>query len=133
MSMNYYAVDDYGIVIKMEEQNFIRDILAKEKKDIDDWGNYEIADAAGCEYISNFTGEIFKISHDGSVDYTDSSSYDFDIIFYFSIPKWSTLFKPAYENMEELIESMKELYSEWLPNDYDYANHIYKIAGVYNG
>ena len=35
--------------------------------------------------------------------------------------------------MNELVDDMKNSYGKWLPENYDYKNHIFKISGTYYG
>ena len=135
MSMRNYAVDDYGIIIEREIAiNISKKVNPEFSVEDGNSPEYEVYDNGIGEYISEFTGECFKVSKDGSVDnWSSVYNFDSDTILYLSVPKWGTLFKAAYTDMEELVADMKEKYSEWLPNDFDYAANIVKITGTYYG
>jgi hypothetical protein len=133
--MRDYAVDDYGLLLTEETMKTIAAIVCDDFEDMeeDDYG-YDLYDKGICEYIGDFTGEAFRITDDGYHEYGKSGeSYRGDQIFYIPICSYSTLFKPAYENMDELIAEFKEKVSEYLPEDFDYRANIRHIVGTYFG
>jgi hypothetical protein len=130
MSMKDYAVDDYGIVLTEKDIPFIEEVSGEKDLEL-----YEIGEVIEVEHVSEFTGEVFRVKEDGTIDYDnhDLPSFDSDELVYFGIPKWGSLFHPAYNNMNEFVDDMKNSYGKWLPENYDYKNHIFKISGTYYG
>lgn len=49
------------------------------------------------------------------------------------LPKQPSLFKQPYRNFEEIISDMKLILSDYLPDDFDYANNIGIYSCVYWG
>ena len=135
MSMRDYAVDDYGLLLTEETMRTIASIVCD---DFDDMEEDEYGDALYekgiCEYIGDFSGEAIRITDDGYHEYgNNGESYCGDQIFYVPICSYSTLFKPAYENMDELIAEFKQKLGEYLPEDFDYRANIRHIVGTYFG
>ncbi|MEE1084956.1 MAG: hypothetical protein UH850_14615 [Paludibacteraceae bacterium] len=133
--MRDYAVDDYGLLLTEKTMKMIASIVCDDFEDMeeDDYG-YDLYDKGICEYIGDFTGEAFRITDDGYHEYGKSEeSYRGDQIFYIPICSYSTLFKPAYENMDELIAEFKEKVSEYLSDDFNYRANIRHIVGTYFG
>lgn len=127
MSMRDYAVDDYGIVFSDKEFKFLSN-----KSDISE--TWEIADQLGLEIIGEFTGEAFIIDETGQNRYDlPTLSYNSEEIIYAPLITNRTLFKAAYSSMEELIVSLKSIWGEYLPENYDYPNSIRHIVGTYYG
>lgn len=134
MSMRYYAVNDYGLVLSPEDCALIASKVFdfyNECED-EDWG-YLLYDRGICEYDSEFTGEAVKISDSGSELWGNSNSYDNDSIYYASLHYFPTLFTSAYNNMDEVVEELKERLGEYLPDDFDYRSRIAHIIGTYYG
>jgi hypothetical protein len=131
MSMRDYAVDDYGIIIGEDEFAYMSEHYDGEG---DKSCYYDVLEDLA-EYNGEFTGEAHLINEDGTTDYGGRNTLSFsdDATWYFSIPKWGTLFKVAYNNMDELVQDMKEKYGKYLPPDYDYIKNIRHIIGTYYG
>ena len=136
MSMRDYAVDDYGLVLDKETIKMIAFKVFEDFVDDDekygDWG-YELYDYGICEYISEFTGEAQKVDSNGHYWGGDSIDYSGDVICYVPLTKYPTLFKRAYNNMEEIIDEFKSKIGEYLPEDFDYRSRICHICGTYYG
>ena len=134
MSMRDYAVDDYGLVLDKEVMNIILSKLEIELLDEDADLSYILYDEGICEYISEFTGEAQTINDDGYFDWGgDYKSYRGDNIAYVPLAKYPTLFKRAYNNMEEIVEEFKSKLGDYVPEDFDYKNRICHICGTYFG
>ena len=135
MSMRDYAVDDYGLVLDEETVRIIA------SKVFDDYKENESATALAfdlydhgiCEYISEFTGEAQELDGQGMYWGGDSKDYSCDVIVYVHATNYPTLFRKAYNNMDELVEEFKEKIGEYLPEDFDYRSRIRHISGTYFG
>ena len=135
MSMRDYAVDDYGLLLTEEAMRTIAAIVCDDFEDMeeDEYGD-ALYEKGICEYIGDFSGEAIRIADDGYHEYgNNGESYSGDQIFYVPICSYSTLFKPAYKNMDELIAEFKQKLGEYLPKDFDYRVNIRHIVGTYWG
>lgn len=133
MSMRYNAVDDYGLVIDEETGR----ALAKQfdvsyPENGNDW-RYILYDEGICECISEFTGEMIRLLDDGSGEWLDTEFYNNDPISFVQVTHYPTLFKKAYNSMDEIINEIKDNIGEYFPEDFDYRNNIRKIVGTYYG
>ena len=133
MSMRDYGVDDYGLVIDEKTGMYMATKAIKDyDKNVDEW-EYCLYEEGICEYISDFTGETNVLLDDGNPNWSESKYYNTDVICYVSVERIPTLFKKAYNNIDDIIEEMKRKIGEYLPEDYDYRNNICKITGTYYG
>lgn len=135
MSMRDYAVDDYGLLLTKETMKIIASIVCDDFDNMeeDEYGD-ALYDEGICEYIGDFSGEAIRITDDGYHEYgNNGESYSGDQIYYVPICSYSTLFKPAYDNIDELIAEFKSKLSEYLPEDFDYRANIRHIVGTYFG
>lgn len=135
MSMRDYAVDDYGLVLDKEAMKAMISKLGIMVIDEEDFDfSYYLYDEGICEYISEFTGEAQAINDDGYFDFSrDYESYNSDSIAYVPLAKYPTLFKRAYNNMEEIIDELKLKIGKYVPEDFDYRSRICHICGTYFG
>lgn len=135
MSMRDYAVDDYGLVLDNETVHLIAFKLFEEYEAEDgehgDW-KYDLYEEGICEYISEFTGEAQQVNEDGTYWWGNSESYSCDTIVYVQA-RYPTLFRKAYDNMDELVEDFKNKLGQYLPEDFDYRSRICHISGTYYG
>lgn len=136
MSMRDYAVDDYGLVLDKETVKTIAsqviDDYTEEENVMGVWG-YELYDRGICEYIGDFTGEAQEIDGQGLYWGGDSQEYYGDVIVYVQATHYPTLFRKAYNNMDEIVEEFKNRIGEYLPEDFDYRKNIRHICGTYFG
>lgn len=135
MSMRDYAVDDYGLLLTKETIKIIapRVLDDLDERDEDKYG-YALYEDGICEYIGEFTGEAIYIEDDGMDDWRRSGeSYNGDEVYYVNTSNFPTLFKAAYNNMDELIEEFKSKVGNYLPEDFDYRANIRHIVGTYFG
>lgn len=135
MSMREWAVDDYGLLLTKE---MIKAIASKVLDDLEERDEDENGDALYedgiCEYIGEFTGEAIYIEDDGEDNWRRSGEfYNGDRIYYVNVSEHPTLFKAAYNNMDELIAEFKEKVGDYLPEDFNYRAHIRHIVGTYFG
>lgn len=135
MSMRDYAVSDYGLLLDEETIKVIAskvfDDFSEDEKE--DWG-YLLYDMGICEYVSEFTGEAQEITDDGVFVWGGNyESYNNEVITYVPLSHYPTLFKKAYNNMEEIIDELKIKLGMYLPNDFDYRSRICHISGTYYG
>ena len=137
MSMRDYAVDDYGLVLDEETIKVIAlkvfDDFVDDDEEYGDWG-YELYDKGICDFICEFTGEAQALTDDGVYNwYGNSKFYSADTIYYIPLSKYPTLFKKAYNNMDEIIDEFKSQLGEYLTENFDYRNKICHISGTYYG
>lgn len=136
MSMKYYAMTDYGLVldndtIKVIASNVFED--CDENESVYDLG-YDLYENGICELTSEFTGEAQALTDNGEFTWgCDSKQYNADSIVYVPLSRYPTLFKKAYNNMEEIIDELKSKVGEYLPDDFDYRSNIRYICGTYYG
>ena len=135
MSMRYYAVDDYGLLLTEETMKIIASKVYDDFDDIeeDEYGD-ALYDKGICEYIGDFTGEAGVLLDNGLNDWiSNGEMYDGDRIYYIQVSSYPTILKAAYKNMDKLIAEFKEKVGEYLPNDFDYRANIRHIIGTYYG
>lgn len=135
MSMRDYAVDDYGLLLDEETIKVIASKVIDDFSHDDtaiDW-TYELYEHGICEYISEFTGEAQEVDGNGFYWGGESKEYNNDVIAYIQASKYPTLFRKAYNNMDELVEEFKNKVGEYLPDDFDYRSRIRHICGTYYG
>lgn len=135
MSMRDYAVSDYGLLLDDETVKAIASKLFDDFSDDEkeDW-RYLLYDNGICEYISEFTGESLPIREDGYVSWGgDGEDYRCETIAYVPISNFPTLFKKAYENIDEIIDEFKGKVGEYLPDGFDYRGKLRHISGTYFG
>ena len=138
MSMRYYAVNDYGLVMTRE---MLKTICSKyyreyteEKYNDDEYSfNDALYEEGVVEYISGFTGEAMVIDDNGDDYNSNSEAYNDDTIYYVPTQNYGTFFKAAYANMEELESEFRNKFNKYFPDDFDYRKHICHIVGAYFG
>ncbi len=138
MSMRDYAVDDYGLLMTRETIQIIASQFCNdytEQKYNNDEHGYanDLYEANIIDYISEFTGETFEIDNFGRTIFNHGETYYVDHLYYIPVCKESTLFKPAYNNMDELISEFRWKLCDYLPDDFDYRKYIRHIVGTYYG
>ena len=138
MSMRDYAVDDYGLLMTREMMKMVvskvcEDYTEEDYEDDEFAFNEVLYDEGLVEYIGDFTGESIVINDKGENVWGDSESYDCDYIYYVPTNAVSTLFKAAYNSVDEMIEEFKEKIGEYFPADFDYRKYIRHISGTYFG
>lgn len=135
MSMRDYAVDDYGLVLDKDTINDIASQIFEDyTENSDDYWGYELYDKGICEYVSEFTGEAQELTDDGAFLWGGAREYyDGDILVYVPLSKYPTLFKKAYNDMDEIIAELKDKLGEYLPDDFDYRGNLCHISGTYYG
>ena len=138
MSMRDYAVNDYGLLMTEEAMQMIaskvcEDYTEEDYKD-DPFGFNEVIYNEGIvEFISSFTGESIIINDNGENLWGNGEYYNDDVIYYVPTKNISTLFKAAYNNIDEMIEEFKGKLGKYLPAEFDYRKHIRNISGTYYG
>lgn len=137
MSMRDYAVDDYGLVLDGEIMNVIAskvfDDFTEDGSMCGDWG-WELYELGICEYIVDFTGEAQIIGDDGYFIWGgDYEGYSGEALCYVPLNKYPTLFKKAYNSMDEIVDEFKLKIGEYLTEDFDYKSRICHICGTYYG
>lgn len=138
MSMRHYGVYDYGLIMTDE---MLKTIASKycadyteEEYEANKYAFHEALYEAGIvEYIGEFSGESTMVDDDGRDNYSEGEEYYYDVIYYLPANKFSTLFKAAYDNMDELVSEFRWQLHEYLPEDFDYRGHVRHIVGSYYG
>lgn len=133
MSMRHYGVDDYGMLFDEETMEIVVKALGcyEDGDKLDDmmWSLY---DEGICEYISEFTGESVMLDNNGIGMWGTEENYRSDSICFYQL-KQPSLFKCAYNGMDDVIAEIKENIGKYLPEDFDYQNRIRRITGTYFG
>lgn len=132
MSMSDYAVCDYGLVLDNETMKYVARKVCIDYSDDMDLA-YELCYQGICECITEFTGEALPINDRGYPEYGYGEPYSNDQIVFVQVGRWPTLFKRPYHDMDDLIEDFKNRAGKYLPEDFDYRNHIRCIVGTYLG
>ena len=138
MSMRDYAVDDYGLLLNDDHLEALASQLCDGYTAEDYSENMydyidELQDKVGLSYITAFTGGALIVGDDGESEYTDSQDYDEDQIYYLPLGKYPSLFRAAYENVDEVIAEVKETLGEYLPDNFPYRDNIRHIVGTTYG
>lgn len=136
MSMREYALNDYGLVLDEETINNIASQIFKDyTEDTKTCWGCELYEVGLCELISDFIGEAQQLADDGEpiIFSKYNKEYTCNTIFYIPTLRYPTLFKKAYDNIEEIIEEFKAKLGKYLSENFDYRNHICYITGTYCG
>lgn len=138
MSSRDYGVDDYGLLLTQDTLEIIAskycdDYTPEDFKEDTFSFIDELVDAFDLSYMSDFTGEAFKIDDDGYTEWVgiDSEAYNCDLLFYLPLQKYASLFRPSYNSLDEVVDEVKEKLGKYLPADFDYRNNIRHISGTY--
>jgi hypothetical protein len=103
-------------------------------EDDDTCWEYELYEQDICEYVGEFTGEAQELTDEGTYTWHGNREYyDGDILVYVPLLKYPTLFKKAYNDMDEIIAELKDKLGEYLPDDFDYRSKLCHISGTYYG
>ena len=138
MSMRDYAVDDYGLVFNGNHLNVLASKICPEYTDeVFDKNRYEyyesVVDKLSLQCIYNFTGEAMYVSDDGDSRYDNADIYNSDSIYYLGLSKYATLFKAAYDSIDDIIDEFKLKIGQYLPSDFPYRRCFRHIVGTYFG
>ena len=130
MSMRDYACEDYGLVL---DEPTMKHICAKMWADdpVEDGDEgCALYEAEVCNLFGQFTGEAVSIRDDGTDDWSNSTTYGCDEVYYVPINKYPSLFRTAYKDMSEIVDEFKTKVGEYMPNGYDYRANIRHIIGT---
>ncbi len=137
--MRDYAVDTYGLLLDKEKMRALAkkicDDYTDEDYDEDPYGfNELVEDKFGrIDYISNFSGEGFPICENGRDDYSgDIDYFSGDAVYILVANNTPSLFKAAYQNIDEMVSEFKQLLGNDLPN-INYRSNIKHFVGTYFG
>lgn len=138
MSMRDYAVNDYGLVLDEDMMKIIASQYCEgyTEEDYDEdfcAFNDELYGAGIVEYMSDFSGEAVYIDDDGIDDWRNTDVYCSDVIYYIPVSNISTLFKAAYNNIEEMVDEFKDKIGKYFTEDFNYRKNIRHIVGTYFG
>ena len=138
MSMREYGYDDYGVIISEEElkaaalklfNNVTEESWNQNKYEI----MFDVADHLGMTVCSNFSGSAIKIGKDGIEDYSDCEDYSDDVIVYMSLYNQPSLFKAAYNDMDEIRDEIYARLGKYTRTDDNYGPDVRHIVGSYYG
>lgn len=141
MSMREYAFEDCGMVLNTNHLQMLAKRICADYSD-KEWekspdSRYEFLDKVSekldMQYISGFDGEAIFITDDGHNDCDDSLQYDNDVLYYIPLSNYPTMFKPAYNSIDEIVDELREKLGQFLPQNFDYRNNIRHIVGTYYG
>lgn len=139
MSMQHYAVYDYGLYLDFET---LKHMACKACKDCtpeafsdDEWYYLnKMYEQGYIEYMSEFTGESICIGDNGETLWgLTHAVYSYDSCYYVPAWKHSRMFGSSYENMDELIAEFRDRLGEYLPDDFDYRKNLCLVCGTYFG
>lgn len=102
----YYA--DYDTIL-----DALRDLLENDERIV---------------YAPEFTGTAECILHEHE---NQTFEYDDEYLIYIQTEKEPSLFSTAYPTQDSLIEEYKTQFKNILPEDFDYAECITKLEGIY--
>lgn len=136
MSMRDYAVNDYGLVFNSNHMQLLASQLCDDYTDEgykEDGRAYDeaVADILALEWISDFTGEAIYVEDDAA--WGDANYYNSELIYYLGISKYPTLFKAAYNTVDDVIEEFKTKVGKYLPDNSPYRDRFRYIVGTYFG
>lgn len=136
--MREYSVEDYGLVMEKDMletvcSKYCNDYTKEKYADDEFYFNDQLYEAGIVEYISSFTGESMVIDDDGTDIYNSGNTYDDDIIYYIPIKNYPNFFKAAYENIDEIVSEFRWKLCDYLPDSFNYKEHICHIVGTYFG
>lgn len=122
MGMNSYSIENYGLFVPRTTLESIH------KDDFD-----TIIDELTSEHwMMNFTlddiesSTIHPIDDNGSINYKPDIDTDGYLLPCQKSPK---LFNAPYQSRTDIISELKESYSQYLPDNYDYQNNL--VYGQY--
>lgn len=138
MSMQYYAIDDYGLVFS---ENDMKYLVSHYCDDYDEeefkrfpYDYYDcIVDMLGLICNADFNGEITPINDDGFDEWNLSRPLTDETIYYLTFMKYPRLLSAVYNSIDEVVEEMKKKLSKYLPADFDYRGKLYHIVGTIFG
>lgn len=127
MSMRDYAVDDYGLVFNGNHLQLLASQVCDDytEKDYDKnrYDYYEaVVDKFALECIGEFTGEAIYVDDEGSSRFDIVDIYNADSIYYLSLSEHATLFKSAYNSIDDIINEFKTKVGKYLPDNFQYRD-----------
>ena len=120
MSMNYYAIEDYGLYLLPED---FSEYAAEHNLDEAELGDI-IPDLAAyydanVEASSCVTGEEIDV--------------DTDFFYVGQLQKFPTLFACAYKNTNEALVELVKNFGKYLPDDFDFEGRFARFSGTTYG
>ena len=136
MSMNTYASDDYGLLLDDEDIVYIAKRIDQDAPNEPPiiWELMdEIESYTGCVFISEFCGEAIGISDEGEYDYSVTTGFRGETVYFIPFKRYPTLLSAAYKNLDEIISEVRQRTIQYLPPNFDYRNRLRHIVGTYIG
>ena len=138
MSMREYSINEYGLMLTQETMKQLAKELVKdfseEEYNEECWEFDDlVSEKIGAEYLSNFSGDIILLADNGGDDWYNVDNFTDDVVHFVPLKNYPTLFKKAYENVEEIVSEMKYRVGKYLPEDFDYRNNLRHICGTCYG
>jgi hypothetical protein len=138
--MREYGVNDYGLLLTKEVMMVLAakhcEDFTEEDFEEDEWSFCErVEEIIGeVDYIGQFTGEATRLEDDGTISWgAPTTAYYDDCIYYIPMNRAVSLFKPAYNGIDEMINDFKSRVGEYMPDDFNYRDNICQIVGTYWG
>ena len=141
MSMRDYGVDDYGMVLNTNHLQLLASKVCSDYSE-KEWSKdastrcyfvEEVAEKLGLEYIGEFDGEATLIDENGDSNWRDSLVFSGDTVYYIPLSRYPNLFHSSYCGIEDVVSEIKGKVGKYLPENFDYCNHIRHIVGTYFG
>jgi hypothetical protein len=118
MGMKTWAAEDYGLYVTADDLKEYAEkhgIYACDAGDDSGFNSYSEAEGACYRIMNNDMNESFPVdSH----------------FFIGSLDRFPGLFYQAYQNEQEALQELKDSYSEFLPDDYDYEGKFVHFIGT---
>ena len=131
MSVREYGEETFGVLFT---DAMMAEAVKRSGEDYEPEEYSAFADEIGLDELFSFSGQAYFIGEDGATDWSkEEMLFCDDHVYYAQLRKWSTLFKPAYSSMDEVIAELKEAFGKYLPDDFDYAHSIKHFVGTYYG
>lgn len=126
---NYNVVDDYGLLLG---DDAIKYIASQTSEDFSE-ERFDI------KHISEFTGDAIKINDKGMDGWgleDACESFSGGVIHFIPLDHYPSLscadiVYAEYENVNEIIDELKQKVGSYLPEDFDYRSNIRHISGIY--
>lgn len=81
------------------------------------------------ESVSRFSGYAYRHPSDGG-ECVLRQSFEDEPVYYIPLDKGPTLFRPAYETLDEVISEIVGKIEDVLPLDFDYALNVCSLEGT---
>ena len=115
MSMHTYQIDNYGVIIDIKS---IKQSTLDDLKTLEEYGEIMTFDRDDIEDV-----EIYPLTDVGDIDWRSPWNNDLDAIVFIANNK-PKLYSSAYTGPNDLIKEIKDEYSKYFPDYYDFEANI---------